>query len=132
VTTTLLDASVLIPLTISDHSFHAPAVKWFAARSEAFATTPITQGSLLRFALRGGATRSDALALVTGLCGHPKHRFWTDDLAFEEVDLGGVIGHRQVTDAYLAAQSRARKGRIATFDSGLAALHPDVADLIPS
>ena len=131
-TTTLLDASVLIPLTISDHSFHAPAATWFAAHTETFATTPITQGSLLRFALRGGATRRDALTLVTELCGHPKHRFWIDDLAFEDVDLGGVIGHRQVTDAYLAAQARAQGGRLATFDSGLAALHPDVADLISS
>jgi predicted nucleic acid-binding protein len=44
----------------------------------------------------------------------------------------GVIGHRQVTDAYLAALARQRGGRLATFDAGLAQLHPDVAQLVPT
>lgn len=129
---TLLDASVLIPLTISDHSFHERARQWFAERSEPFATTPITQGSLLRFSLRGGASISDSLALLSALSGHPSHEFWTDDFPLDSDTLVGVIGHRQVTDAYLAAQAKAHGGRLATFDAGLAALHPDVADLIPS
>jgi uncharacterized protein len=38
----------------------------------------------------------------------------------------GVIGHRQVTDAYLAAPARDRNGKPASFDNGLVALHPDV------
>jgi hypothetical protein len=42
----------------------------------------------------------------------------------------GVIGHRQVTDAYLAQLARVNAGRLATFDAGIAALHRDVADLI--
>jgi hypothetical protein len=40
------------------------------------------------------------------------------------------MGHRQVTDAYLAALARRRQGRLATLDKGLAALHPDVAELL--
>jgi len=43
----------------------------------------------------------------------------------------GVLGHRQVTDAYLAGLARKQKGRLATLDEGLAALHEDVAELIP-
>lgn len=35
----------------------------------------------------------------------------------------GVIGHRQVTDAYLVALARHHGGRLATLDRGLAALH---------
>lgn len=46
--------------------------------------------------------------------------------------MAGVIGHRQVADAYLAGLARARGGRLATFDAGLAALHPDVAELVPT
>jgi uncharacterized protein len=38
-----------------------------------------------------------------------------------------VLGHRQVTDAYLAALARHHHGKLATFDKGLAALHSDVA-----
>jgi len=42
-----------------------------------------------------------------------------------------VQGHKQVTDAYLAALARAHGGRLATLDATLAAMHPDVADLMP-
>jgi predicted nucleic acid-binding protein len=56
----------------------------------------------------------------------------TDIVSFAEVEVGGVIGHRQVTDAYLAQLARRRKGQLATLDSGLAHLHNDVAVLIPT
>jgi predicted nucleic acid-binding protein len=36
-----------------------------------------------------------------------------------------VIGHRQVTDAYLVALARRHGGHVATLDAGLAALHGD-------
>lgn len=39
----------------------------------------------------------------------------------------GVVGHRQGTDAYLAALARHHGGKVATFDQALAALHPDVS-----
>lgn len=42
----------------------------------------------------------------------------------------GVVGHRQVTDAYLAALVRHRGAQLATFDRALAALHPDVTALL--
>ncbi len=47
------------------------------------------------------------------------------------VDLRSVVG-RQVTEAYLAALARARSGRLATLDRGVVAVHPDVADLVPT
>ena len=37
-----------------------------------------------------------------------------------------------MTDAYLAELTRAHSGRLATFDRGLVALHPDVTVLVPS
>lgn len=36
-----------------------------------------------------------------------------------------------MTDAYLAALARVRGGQLVTFDRGLAALHTDVAVLVP-
>jgi predicted nucleic acid-binding protein len=68
------------------------------------------------------------LARLTGL---PSHEFWPDSLSYHMVQMARVIGHRQVTDAYLAQLARDHGGRLATFDEGLAALHRDVADLIP-
>ena len=44
--------------------------------------------------------------------------------------LRGLVGHRQVTDAYLAARARTAGGRVATLDRGLAALHAEVVELI--
>ena len=61
-----------------------------------------------------------------------RHEFWPDSLSYREVRWQGVIGHRQVTDAYLAHLARARGSRLATFDQGLAKLHHDVCDLVPS
>jgi predicted nucleic acid-binding protein len=40
----------------------------------------------------------------------------------------GIVGHRQVTDAYLAHLARSYSTRLATFDQALAKLHEDDAD----
>jgi predicted nucleic acid-binding protein len=37
-----------------------------------------------------------------------------------------------VTDSYLAQLARTNRGRLATFDRGLVAQHPDIAELVPS
>ena len=47
-------------------------------------------------------------------------------LKFLNVPHGHLQGNAQVTDAWLAELARQRKGRLATLDSGLAALHGDV------
>ncbi len=75
----------------------------------------------------GDLSAGDALAVLAGVTMHPRHRFWADDLDYAQVSLRGLVGHRQVTDAYLAALARRHRGRLATFDAGLAALHADVA-----
>jgi predicted nucleic acid-binding protein len=64
------------------------------------------------------------------LSNSTRHEFWPDDLGYDVVDLRGVVGHRQVPDAYLAALARSRGGRLATLDRALALLHPDVALLV--
>lgn len=129
--TVLLDANVLIALVVEDHVHHDPAEKWLVGGTEPIATCPITQGSLVRLLLREGQSAQTAAAVIASLMAQPRHEFWADDAAFDVVALDGVIGHRQVTDAYLAHLARARGGRLATFDAGLAKLHSDVADLVP-
>ena len=130
--TELLDTNVLIALVVADHVHHDAAEAWFAAGTDAFATCPITQGGLVRLLVRQGQPAQAATALLSALTAHPRHQFWPDDQPFEAVPVRGVIGHRQVTDAYLAHLARARDGRLATFDQGLAELHDDVADLVPT
>jgi uncharacterized protein len=128
--TILLDANVLIALLVEDHVHHETAEAWFAGITDAFATCPITQGSLVRLLIREGQSTQAATAVVSAVMAQPRHEFWSDDLGFDAVPLDGVIGHRQVTDAYLAHLARVRGGRLATFDHGLAKLHADIADLV--
>lgn len=130
--TTLLDASVLIALAVEGHVHHDAAEQWSLAHAAMFATCPITQGILVRFLVRAGASGGEARSFLVELLSGDRHRFWPADLAFEAVDLGSVVGHRQVTDAYLAGLARFHHGRLATFDRGVAAVHPDVADLMPT
>jgi toxin-antitoxin system PIN domain toxin len=130
--TALLDANVLIALIVADHVHHDAADAWLAGLREPFATCPITQGSLVRLLVRDGEKADQAIPVVREITASPRHEFWPDDLGYADVSMAGVMGHRQVTDAYLAALARARGGRLATFDNGLAALHADIADLIPA
>ena len=131
--TCLLDASVLIALADRLHTAHDVCRNWISGPTvTGFATCPITQTALLRYVLRrnpgGGA--DEATAVLAAICVDPRHHFWTDDLEPRELPWNGVVGHRQVTDTYLAALARARGEQIVTLDRGLALLHPDVAHLI--
>lgn len=125
--TVLLDANVLIAVTVTDHVHHDVVESWFSRRMEPFATCPVTQGALVRFMLRNGATTRDAVDVLRGLSATDGHEFWTDELDYAAIDMRGVVGHRQVTDAYLAGLARFHGGRLATFDRALGALHDDVA-----
>jgi len=128
----LLDANVLIALLVADHVHHSAAGRWLAAVSENFATCPITEGSLVRLLIREGQPAETATTILSLLAENPRHEFWPDASSYRDVSMNGVVGHRQVTDAYLAHLARIRPGRLATFDAGLARLHSDVADLVPT
>jgi uncharacterized protein len=128
--TVLLDANVLIALLVDEHVHHEAAESWFSGTTESFATCPVTQGSLIRLLVREGQSAATARQVLTETTAHPQHEFWPDDVPYSEVPTEGIIGHRQITDAYLAQLARARGGRVVTFDRGMAKLHSDVAELI--
>jgi uncharacterized protein len=128
--THLLDGNVLVALVVPDHVHHEAARSWFTGTG-LFATSPTVQGTLLRLLLRQGSSATRASAALAAVVAHPAHRQWLDDITYAQVDLSTVLGHRQVTDAYLAALARFRGGRVATLDRGFAGSAPDVADLVP-
>ena len=121
--TLLADGNLLIALVVVDHVHHDRAVEWFTTEEPTLATCPITEGTLLRFLIREGSSARVAIGVLDAIRAAPWHRFWADDIPYEAAQLGGVIGHRQVTDAYLVALARHHGGRVATLDKGLAALH---------
>jgi predicted nucleic acid-binding protein len=121
----LLDANVLIALATPEHSLNARAVAWFR-KGFRFATCPITQGALIRFHLRAGidATAGSAKLLLQSISALPRHEFWPDDVSYLDLPETGVIGHRQVTDAYLVLLARKHAALLATMDQALAAVQP--------
>jgi hypothetical protein len=120
----LLDANVLIALATPEHSSNARAVAWFR-KGYRFATCPITQGALIRFHLRAGvdATAGSAKLLLQSISALPRHEFWPDDVSYLDLPEAAVIGHRQVTDAYLAVLARKHGASLVTMDQALAAVH---------
>jgi toxin-antitoxin system PIN domain toxin len=130
VTAWLADGNVLVALVVAEHVHHDAALAWFEDAEPDLATCPITEGTLLRFLIRNGKPAPESIAALDALRAQPWHCFWPDDIPYAAAQLGGVIGHRQVTDAYLVALARHHGGAVATLDRGLAALHGKVVHLI--
>jgi uncharacterized protein len=120
----LLDANVLIALATPEHSLNARAVAWFR-QGHRFATCPITQGALVRFHMRSGveATAESATQLLGLISALPRHEFWPDDASYLDLSTRGIIGHKQVTNAYLVLLAGRHGGSVATMDEALAAVH---------
>lgn len=133
--TWLLDGNVLVALRLDSHVHHDRVHRWFGRLDrDRFATCVLTQGTLLRVHMQTALDQSAAAAweALADLAAHPKHQWWNDSMSFLDVPHRNLQGSAQVTDAWLAAIARRRGGRLATLDGGLAALHGDVAILIPT
>ena len=129
--TVLLDANLLIALVVDDHVRQEAAENWFVGLSGNFATCPLTQGSLMRLLIREGQLASVARDVVNGICANERHEFWPDSVPYSDVPTQGIVGHRQMTGAYLAQLARAHGSRLATLNQAMATLHQDVAELVP-
>jgi len=126
----LLDVNVLVALSWPAHVHHSDAQDWFARNRKAgFRTCPLTEAGFVRISSNPGFTPDavapvDALALLDRIVSMSEHGFWPDDLPLREA-LGSaeaIVGHRQITDAYLVALARKHKGVLATLDRSVLAL----------
>jgi len=64
-----------------------------------------------------------------------EHEFWPDDLTMTQAIPSElpIVGHRQITDAYLLAMAGSHGGVVATLDRGLmsaAAGREELVDLV--
>lgn len=131
----LLDTNVLIALLWPSHAHHTRAVRWFTRhRSNGWATCPFTQAGFVRIVSnpafsRDAVTPRDAVGVLAANTASKDHAFWPDELPLAEaVDFAGskLLGHPQVTDAYLLGLVLRRGGRLATLDERVTALaEPD-------
>lgn len=130
-TTHLLDANVLIALTVADHEHHVRASIW-ASGVTRFAVCPVVEGALVRFLVRMGEGALVAQQVLRAVHAMPGVDFWPDSLSHVAADLGPVRGHRQVTDAHLVSLAAAHAGSVlATMDEALARSQPDRTLLVP-
>lgn len=130
-TTYLLDANVLIALTVADHEHHARMSAWAAGISE-FAVCPVVEGALVRFLVRAGEGAAVAQQVLRAVHALPGCEFWPDSVSYTASDLDRVRGHRQVTDAYLVSLAAGRPdAALATLDEELVQSQPERTLLVP-
>ena len=126
----LLDANVLVALTVAEHAHHARASAWMAG-VDRFALCPVVEGALVRFLVRIGERAAVATRLLRQVHALRGGEFWPDDLSYADADLRPVRGHRQVTDAYLVGLAERHGGVLATLDEGLQREWPSATLLLP-
>jgi predicted nucleic acid-binding protein len=128
--TVLLEANILIALTLQEHEHHERATIWIAS-IDRFAVSPVVQGALARFWIRLGEPPAAVTEIIRRIEQLPACEFWPDSISYADADLRQVRGHRQVTDAYLVSLARSRKSAVGTLDEGLASSFPNDVHLVP-
>ncbi|KNZ32922.1 MAG: hypothetical protein AD742_09500 [Methylibium sp. NZG] len=133
----LLDVNALIALSWEGHAHHDRMVAWFKRHARGgWATCAITQAGFVRVLSQPalGPAASTVAELAEALAhnlAHPAHRLLALDFDFAAVQAcctGGVVGHRQVTDAYLLTAAVRSGMKLLTFDSGLSTLLAGAAE----
>jgi hypothetical protein len=127
----LLDTNLLIALLWPSHERHNVAVKWFVRhRGKGWATCPITQAGFVRIVSNPAFSRDavqprEAIQVLSANTAANDHQFWPDELPLPKAAaFAGVrlMGHQQVTDAYLLGLAISRGGLLATLDKRIGAL----------
>lgn len=127
----LLDTNVLVALLWPTHAQHQAAARWFTKhRAKRWATCALTEAGFVRVVSnpafsRDAVTPREAAELLAANLAAPDHDFWACDLSFgSAVAASGprLVGHQQVTDAYLLGLARKHRGMLATLDHKIAAL----------
>lgn len=127
----LLDVNVLIALGWPKHEHHASAQAWFARHARhGWGSCAMTQSAFLRITSQpgfGGQFKSitESTGVLRDILARPAHSFVALDFSFDavlDVCTGGLVGHRQITDAYLLTAAMRAGMKLLTFDRGLGTL----------
>lgn len=123
-TAALLDINVLIALVDPDHADHLRVHAWAAdGLSHGWASCAITENGFVRIlsqpAYPAEVTVNQAVALLRDSAANVRHKFWPCDISVLDSDVvasEALLGHRQITDAYLLALAVHHGGRLVTLD----------------
>ena len=123
----LLDVNVLIALLDAAHIHHQRASQWLEqSLHHGWASCPLTQNGCLRIMAQPAYPQALPLAAVAQRLGQaaatPAHLFIADDYSLLDADSlhwPQLLGHRQVTDAYLLGLAVRHGCRFVSFDARL-------------
>lgn len=124
----LLDLNALIALADPDHECHKAMQKWFiSSGKENWGVCPLTEAGFIRVMTNPAyrpATRTIAqsVAVLADFAVHPGYRYWgiSERWAVLTAPFSArLLGHQQVTDAYLLGLAVKEKGVLVTFDKGI-------------
>ena len=122
----LLDVNVLVALLWPNHMHHGAVIRWFGNDNKRqFATCPLTELGFARLSCNASAvgkaiTLGTALETLAGVSRMPNHRFLSETAALPALlapIAAHVVGHRQVSDAYLIALARLHGAKLVTLDA---------------
>jgi uncharacterized protein len=124
----LLDANALLALGWPTHEHHQRTHEWPARHATAgWHTCALTQAAFVRISCQPAFSAvlielAEAWEALARNLAHPSHSLLPLDFAFDDVlgtCTGGLIGHRQITDAYLLVTAVRAGAKLLTFDSGI-------------
>jgi uncharacterized protein len=124
----LLDVNVLIALTEPGHTHYQRAQNWFdAVRSGTWGICPLTEVGFIRLTtnprfIAGARSVAMATAILQTLKGHPDYIYLGNDKGWVELTARfsrRIVGHQQVTDAYLLGLAIDADAVLVTFDRGI-------------
>ena len=134
----LLDVNVLLAIAWPNHQFHAAAIVALSGRNR-WATCALTQLAFIRLSSNPAAVATakspqEATALLARMVADSAHIYldslpapasedWRDAFA-------NLLGHQQVTDAYLVRLAAANNAILVTFDRRLESAAGDRARVI--
>lgn len=125
----LLDVNVLVALFDPDHIFHERAHRWLEGiGAQGIASCPLTENGVVRILCNPAYSKTlrvslpDMMGRLALFFEGYDHQFWTDDFSIcaeTIVNRNHLLGHRQLTDAYLLGLAVRNGGRLITFDEGV-------------
>jgi uncharacterized protein len=124
----LLDLNVLVALVEPGHEHYRKIQQWFGGSSNgSLGICPLTEAGFLRVTSNQGfrpgpRTIEQAIAILRLLKSHP--HYWYCEIKESWVDVTApfarrILGHQQVTGAYLLGLAIKENGILVTFDRRL-------------
>ena len=124
----LLDVNVLLALAWPNHQFHAAAVRAIETKRSRWATCALTQLGFIRLSsnpsvIPGGKSPAECAALLEAMVSDPLHVYFDRLPSVTGSTMNrGLLGHNQVTDAYLLHLAHGHDAVFMTFDKRLLSL----------